>query len=105
MTASFYQSGPCVKATLGAAFVSGVSARMSMASGSGRLYAPDRERQLVRREAPVLQLAPPGEAAVAHQLLDLERAVVRQAEFPQRRLELRFLDVMRVEADRNEDEV
>ena len=40
-----------------------------------------------------------------HQVLALGMRVVRQAELPQRQFEMRFLRVVRVEADGHQDEV
>src|SRR5689334_7182579 len=109
MTASLYQSGSsvkgCAEAVAAGAARTALRGRRTRMSMSGRAaHAPDRERQLAL-EAPVLQLAVPLEALAAHELLDLERAVVGQAEFPQRRLEPRFLRPVRVEADRDQHEV
>lgn len=40
-----------------------------------------------------------------HQVFALGAGVVGQAHFPQRQLETRFLDVMRIEADGHQNEV
>jgi len=53
----------------------------------------------------MLDLAVPIELRAAHELLNLQYAVVRQPEFPQRYFKLRFLDVMRIKTDRDQDEI
>ena len=53
----------------------------------------------------MLPLAPPAELAAAREILDPDRAVVSDAEFPERDLEVGGLRVVRIEADHHEDNV
>ena len=63
----------------------------------GRARCP--KGSALRVEPHAAALAVPGEAVAAHQVLRLQRRIVRQAPLPQRQFHRRFLHVARVEAD------
>ena len=71
----------------------------------GRHEPPDGVGVVLRVEPDALDLPVPGEAVAADQILGLDRRLVGQAELPERHLEVGALAVVRVEVDREEDEV
>src|SRR5690606_40393053 len=70
-----------------------------------RTESPDAERQLPRLDPHPLRLAVPGPAMAVHQVFALSLRIIRQAQFPQRQFEMRFLSVVWVEAHCHQDEV
>src|ERR1700722_5647280 len=107
MTASLNQSGSRTSASAARGLdwrSLGWSMTGSAAAQPGT-DAEDGEWQLLRHEPPVLQLAVPAELHAAHELLHRQRTTIREAEFPQRYLELCFLHVVRIEADEDQEEV
>src|SRR5690606_11042008 len=99
MTASLYQSGSLMKAA-----GRGLFGRLAMESPAVGADAPDAERQPPGFDAHPLALAVPGPALAGHQVLTVQGGFVRQAELPQRNLELALLGMERVQADGHQHE-
>src|SRR5690606_19058093 len=100
MTASLYQSGSSMKAAGRGRF-----GRLAMGSPSVGADGPDAEGQHPGFQTHPLDLAVPGPAFAVHQVLAVQAGLVRQAELPERQLEVRLLGVERVQADGHENEI
>ena len=100
MIASLYQSASCATGN-GAdrpygAFMPGLRSGAMRQMANGRSAGSSRS---------ALELAVPHEALAAHQVFDLDGAVVGQVPFPQRHLEGGLLHAVRIEADGDQDHV
>src|SRR5262245_57264818 len=96
MTASLYHKGSLVR-------VEGSRRAMSKTSRPGD--APDGERHFGGVEPETLDLALPGEAVAAHQVLGVEPGVVGEAEAPERNFDIGLVGAVGVEIDGDEHDI
>src|SRR5690606_6876275 len=98
MIASLYQQGSW--RNTGARFLRAIV----LPSGHGP-YTPYSERQMPGLDAHPLGLAVPMPGMAVHQVLALGSRLVRQAELPQRQLEMTFLSIEGIKAHGHQNEI